>query len=63
MDSTPLSSFEPYSGFLHQNRAAPISSTCFHPHRMLMACSALNDSHVNIFKCDLKGRLPKDKQP
>lgn len=57
VDGTRLSAFEPHSGFLHQNRTAPISSTCFHPHRMLMACSALNNNQVNIFACDIKGRV------
>ncbi|KAI9778848.1 MAG: hypothetical protein M1816_003890 [Peltula sp. TS41687] len=54
VDGRRLSGFEPYSGFLHQHRSAPISSTCFHPHRMMLACSALNDNHVNVFSCDIK---------
>lgn len=46
-----LSSFEPYSSFLHQSRGAPISCTAFHPHRMMVAGAALGDSHVNIYAC------------
>jgi len=51
MDGTHLSSFEPYSSFLHSNRSSPISSTAFHPHRTLLACSALHDSHINLVTC------------
>ncbi|KAK7614320.1 WD repeat-containing protein-like protein mip1 [Phyllosticta paracitricarpa] len=47
-----LSSFEPYSGFLHQKRFTPISTTAFHPHRMMIAGSALSDSHINIYECN-----------
>jgi regulator-associated protein of mTOR len=46
-----LSSFEPYSSFLHQTRGAPISCTAFHPHRMMVAGAALGDAHVNIYAC------------
>ncbi|KAF2805386.1 WD repeat-containing protein-like protein mip1 [Mytilinidion resinicola] len=46
-----LSSFEPYSSFLHQNRSAAISTTAFHPHRMMIAGAALHDTHINIFAC------------
>lgn len=60
VNGTRLSSFEPYSGFLHQNKSAPISSTCFHPHRMMLACSALNDNHINVFSCDIKERPSSD---
>jgi regulator-associated protein of mTOR len=60
MDGKRLSSVSPYSGFLYQNRSAPISSTCFHPHRMLLSCSALNDNHVHIFSCDIKHHAPRD---
>ncbi|KAI9805343.1 MAG: hypothetical protein M1833_005796 [Piccolia ochrophora] len=52
-----LSRFEPYSSFLHQNRSAPIAATSFHPHRMMLACSALNDNHVNVFTCDNKQKV------
>ncbi|KAI9760328.1 MAG: adenylosuccinase ade13 [Chaenotheca gracillima] len=54
MDGTPLSDFEPYSSFLHQNRSAPISITCLHPHRMMLACSSLNDNHINLVSCEGK---------
>ncbi|KKY25223.1 putative torc1 growth control complex subunit [Diplodia seriata] len=46
-----LSSFEPYSGFLQNKRYTPISTTAFHPHRMMIAGSALHDSHINIYEC------------
>lgn len=44
-----LSSCEPISSFLHQSRISPISATTFHPHRMMLACSSVNDPHINIF--------------
>ncbi|EOD44046.1 regulatory associated protein-mtor [Neofusicoccum parvum] len=46
-----LSSFEPYTGFLQNKRFTPISTTAFHPHRMMIAGSALQDSHINIYGC------------
>ncbi|KAF4540051.1 Target of rapamycin complex 1 subunit mip1 [Lasiodiplodia theobromae] len=46
-----LSNFEPYSGFLQNKRYTPISTTAFHPHRMMIAGSALHDSHINIYEC------------
>jgi regulatory associated protein of mTOR len=52
-----LSRIEPYSSFLHQARQAPISATAFHPHRMMLACSARGDNHVNMFTCSEK-KLP-----
>lgn len=51
VDGTYLSSFEPYSSFLHHNRSSPIASTAFHPHRTMLACAALNDHHVNLVSC------------
>ena len=44
-----LSTCEPLSSFLHQSRSSPISATAFHPHRMMLACAALNDPHINIY--------------
>jgi regulatory associated protein of mTOR len=46
-----LSRVEPYSSFLHQARQAPIATTAFHPHRMMLACAARGDNHVNLFTC------------
>ena len=46
-----LNTVEPYSSFLQHNRSTPIASTAFHPHRMMLACSALNDAHINLFTC------------
>ncbi|PCH03585.1 Armadillo-like helical [Penicillium occitanis (nom. inval.)] len=51
VDGTYLSNFEPYSSFLHHNRSSPISATAFHPHRTLLACSALQDNHINLVSC------------
>ncbi|KAJ5198801.1 Armadillo-like helical [Penicillium hispanicum] len=51
VDGTYLSTFEPYSSFLHHNRSSPIASTAFHPHRTMLACAALNDHHINIVSC------------
>jgi regulator-associated protein of mTOR len=50
-NATQLSSFQPYSSFLHQNRTAAINTTAFHPHRMMIAGAALHDTHINIFAC------------
>ena len=50
-----LSSFEPYMSYLRLGNAprnAPITATAFHPHRMMLACGAINDGHVNLFKCE-----------
>lgn len=53
--SNLVSSFEPYMSFLNRTpmatRHAPITATAFHPHRMMLACGAINDGHVNLFKC------------
>lgn len=42
---------EPYTSFLQQNRGAPISTTAFHPHRMILGCAARGDHHINLFTC------------
>lgn len=53
-----LSSFEPYMSFLRLGgggggrNATPITATAFHPHRMMLACGAINDGHVNLFRCE-----------
>ncbi|QIW98343.1 hypothetical protein AMS68_003861 [Peltaster fructicola] len=50
-----LSKFEPYMSYLRMSnlpRTAPITATAFHPHRMMLACGAHNDGHVNLFKCE-----------
>jgi regulatory associated protein of mTOR len=46
-----LSRMEPYTSFLQQNRGAPISTTAFHPHRMILGCAARGDHHINLFTC------------
>ncbi|KAI5801373.1 raptor N-terminal caspase like domain-containing protein [Peziza echinospora] len=53
----PLSTFRPYSSFLHQNRSSPITALTFHPHRMALACSGIGDNHINMFHCDSKGGI------
>ncbi|KAF8849776.1 TORC1 growth control complex subunit Kog1 [Acephala macrosclerotiorum] len=50
-DGKELSRVEPYSSFLHQARQSPISATAFHPHRMMLACAARGDNHINLFTC------------
>lgn len=50
-----LSSFEPYMSYLRLANVkgpAPITATAFHPHRMMLACGAINDGHVNLFRCE-----------
>ncbi|KAI9811266.1 MAG: hypothetical protein M1826_003276 [Phylliscum demangeonii] len=54
VDGRRLSSFEPHPAFLHPNRGAPIASTCFHPHRMMLACAALNDDHIHVYSMATK---------
>lgn len=51
VDGTYLSSFEPHTSFLQHNRSSPIVGTAFHPHRMVLACSALSDHNVNLVSC------------
>lgn len=47
-----LSTVEPYSSFLQQNRRSPISATAFHPHRPILACAARGDHHINLYTCE-----------
>ncbi|KAK5133478.1 hypothetical protein LTR08_007720 [Meristemomyces frigidus] len=53
-----LGSFEPYMSFLRLAasgpRNAPITATAFHPHRMMLACGAVTDGHVNLFRCEAR---------
>lgn len=48
-EGTQLSRVEPYSSFLRGT--TPISATAFHPHRMMLACAARGDTHINLFTC------------
>lgn len=51
--SRPLSTIEPFSNYLSghvMGHRPPISATAFHPHRMMLACSAVGDGHVSLFK-------------
>ncbi|KAL7272939.1 Target of rapamycin complex 1 subunit kog1 [Rhizina undulata] len=53
----PLSTTRPYSNFLHQNRSSPVTGLSFHPHRMMLACSAAGHHHISLFQCDSKGGI------
>ncbi|KAL1959846.1 hypothetical protein VTO42DRAFT_991 [Malbranchea cinnamomea] len=50
-DGTYLSTYEPHHNFLNHYRSSPVVSTAFHPHQMLLACSTLNDNHINLVSC------------
>ncbi|KAK4229559.1 raptor N-terminal caspase like domain-containing protein [Podospora fimiseda] len=50
-DGHELSRAEPYSSFLQGHKATPITTTAFHPHRMLLGCAARGDNTFNIFGC------------
>ncbi|GAB7359588.1 hypothetical protein MBLNU230_g6773t1 [Neophaeotheca triangularis] len=56
-DLKPLSVAEPYMSYLRlaqgSSRAAPITATAFHPHRLMLATGAVNDGHVNLFRCEV----------
>jgi regulator-associated protein of mTOR len=63
-----LSKFEPYMSYLRvglggSQRNAPITATAFHPHRMMLACGAVNDGHVNLFRCDVDESVDKPPPP
>jgi regulatory associated protein of mTOR len=62
-EGIPLSTFEPYSGFLHANRTAPIAATAFHPHHMVLAAASRADNHVNLFTCEEKKGMAGDGPP
>jgi len=52
-----LSSFEPYSNvpvLFNQTSRAPIASTAFHPHRMMIAGAAMHSSAISIMACRMK---------
>ncbi|KAK3934424.1 hypothetical protein QBC46DRAFT_273839, partial [Diplogelasinospora grovesii] len=50
-DGHELSRIHPYSSFLQGSRSTPIATTAFHPHHMILGCSARGDNHINLFKC------------
>ncbi|KAK3987428.1 WD repeat-containing protein mip1 [Cladorrhinum sp. PSN332] len=50
-DGHELSRAEPYSSFLQGHKETAITTTAFHPHRMLLGCSARGDNTFNIFGC------------
>ncbi|GKU00067.1 transcription factor [Fusarium langsethiae] len=52
LDGHELSSVEPYSSFLQQNRSSAISATAFHPHHPILGCAARGDHHINFFTCE-----------
>ena len=49
-DGHEITRVEPYSGFLG-HKAAPLTATAFHPHRMLLGCAARGDNHVSLYSC------------
>lgn len=59
-----LSEFEPHVSFLQRidpgmsRSNVPITATAFHPHRMMLACGALRDGFVNLYKCDATEEKP-----
>jgi hypothetical protein len=55
-----LNTIEPSTNFLH-TRSTPISATAFHPHHMMLACSSLNDQHINLYACE--DRRPNISRP
>ena len=61
-DGTELSRVEPYYSFLNQTKGTPITSTAFHPHRMMLGCAAKGDYHVNLFACGDE-RVPETDGP
>ncbi|KAF2643093.1 WD repeat-containing protein-like protein mip1 [Massarina eburnea CBS 473.64] len=46
-----VSQWEPYSGFL-RDRSSPVTATAFHPHRLLLAASALHTNFVSVHSCN-----------
>ncbi|KAL2129624.1 hypothetical protein VTI74DRAFT_7524 [Chaetomium olivicolor] len=50
-DGHEITRVEPYSSFLQGHKAAPITATAFHPHRMLLGCAARGDHHVSLYAC------------
>ncbi|KAK0730004.1 raptor N-terminal caspase like domain-containing protein [Lasiosphaeris hirsuta] len=50
-DGHELSRLEPSSSFLQGHKGTPIATTAFHPHRMVLACAARGDNHLNLFAC------------
>ncbi|KAJ4298733.1 Target of rapamycin complex 1 subunit kog1 [Collariella sp. IMI 366227] len=51
LDGHEITRVEPYSSFLQGHKAAPITTTAFHPHRMLLGCAARGDHHVSLYAC------------
>jgi regulator-associated protein of mTOR len=49
-----LSHFDPYTARFIGGRES-ISAVAFHPHRMMVAGTAVGDSHINVFACGRKG--------
>ncbi|CAI6337712.1 unnamed protein product [Periconia digitata] len=46
-----VSQWEPYSGFL-RDRSQPVTAMAFHPHRLLLAASALHTNFVSVNACN-----------
>lgn len=52
MEGRNLSTFRSNSGFLHQNKASPVTAVAFHPHKMTLACCGGGDTHINVFSAN-----------
>ncbi|EMR10687.1 hypothetical protein PNEG_00838 [Pneumocystis murina B123] len=52
-DGSNLSAFKYYYSFLHQGKPTSVNALNFHPHKAILACANGNDSHINIFTCDI----------
>ncbi|PVI06467.1 hypothetical protein DM02DRAFT_582168 [Periconia macrospinosa] len=46
-----VSQWEPYSGFL-RDRSQPVTAMAFHPHRLLLAASAMHTNFISINACN-----------
>jgi regulatory associated protein of mTOR len=55
MNGTLLSHFEPWSQRFLGGSNGGVSAVAFHPHRMMVAGTAIGDTHVNVFACGRKG--------
>lgn len=63
--SSLLSSFEPYSNvpaLFNQTSRAPVASTTFHPHRMMIAGAAMHSSAISIMSCRMKPPLVSSRE-
>ena len=58
VNSAFLNSIDVSSRFLHiQQHRSPVASMVFHPHKMILAYSTLNDNHINLTTCIPPGKV------